>query len=178
MNNFVLRLSRITTKGFFVLFSGQIDLSDANVARYIKKAIDEFRKTNPKYLKQVDVVIFEQRMLGAFQSAFGGSASAPLKGNAPKITKTKPAVSIPIPAPRRGNVAVRVTSGDVLTSNCEVMINTTGGDFNLTGGRISSYSCFWKDNYDRFSAVAMLLNAFERFRVISNILVQDRQNKE
>jgi len=108
-------------------------MSDATVAGYIRKAIDEFRKTDPKHLKQVDVVIYEQRMLGAFQAAFSGSGSAAAKAKVTKSPKTNPVAAVPSAAPRKGNVAVNVTGGDILTSNCEVMINTTGGDFNLSG---------------------------------------------
>ena len=121
---------------------GQIDLTEAKVAGYIRKAIDEFRKTDPKYLKQIDMVIFEQRMLGAFQNAFSGSGSSQKKVKAPKMPKSKPTTvpagaaatfSISASVPPGPKVSVNVTQGDILTSNCEVMINTTGGDFDLTG---------------------------------------------
>ena len=111
------------------------------MAGYIRKAIDEFRKTDPKYLKQIDMVIFEQRMLGAFQNAFSGSGSLQKKVKAPKMPKSKPTTapaaaatfSKPALVPTSPKVSVNVTQGDILNSNCEVMINTTGGDFNLTG---------------------------------------------
>ena len=123
---------------FCLTFAGQIDLSDANVARYIRKAIDEFRKTDPTFLNQVDVVIFEARMLAAFQNALIGPSHMSNKGPKPRARKSQmasvPSTSQSTPSTsQRGNVTVVVTKGDILASNCEVLINTTGGDFNLTG---------------------------------------------
>ena len=107
-------------------------MSDAAVARYIRKAIDEFRKTNPKFLKQIDVVVFESRMLAAFKTAMSSSASAAEKLS--KLSKAKQ-VSAPVPAPssQRSNIAVNVTGGDIFASDCQVLINTTGSDYNLAG---------------------------------------------
>ena len=109
-------------------------MSDAAVARYIRKAIDEFRKTNPKFLKQIDVVVFESRMLAAFKTAMSSSASAAEKlSKSSKAKQVSAPTSVPAPASQRSNIAVNVTGGDIFTSDCQVLINTTGNDYNLAG---------------------------------------------
>ena len=71
---------------------------------------------NPTVLKQIDVMIYEQRMFPDFQNALSTISVAPQ----------------PTSISQRG-VLVEVVSGDVLASNCEVLINTAGGNFNLSG---------------------------------------------
>ena len=105
-------------------------MSDLKVAKFIRKAIDEFRMTNPKYLTQVDVVVFEQRMLGSFQTALTAPSTKSTKPLQPSVAQP---VSNTLPITQNGDVTVNVTGGDILTSNCKVLINTTGGDFNLSG---------------------------------------------
>ena len=121
-------------------------MDDAAAARYVRKAIDVFRKTDPKFLKQINVVVFEPRMLGAFKTAMSGSALAAEKQS--KSNKAKQVSSLPsfAPAPplQRGNVAVNVTGGDIFASNCEVLINTTGNDYNLYGKETCYVYCLFK----------------------------------
>ena len=111
-------------------------MSDANAAQYIRKAIDEFRKTDPTYLNQVDVVIFQERMLAAFQSALIGRSVTPSKASKPK-PKAKKSEMLSVPT-SSSNVIVNVTGGDILTSTSECLINTTGDDFDLYG----NYFCY------------------------------------
>ena len=98
------------------------------MAQLIRKAIDDFRKLNPKFLKRIDVVIFEEeKMFDTFQAVMRFSALSGAKP--PKYPTSVPTLV----APQSENVVVRVTSGDVLKSNCEVLINTTGDDYDLRG---------------------------------------------
>ena len=92
----------------------------AGVAQAVNQAIANFKATNPSFLKQIDVVIYEQKMLNDFKTVVTGSAST--------------ASSIPLPTSLSQNgVIVNVTGGDVLTCHCDVLINTTGANFDLTG---------------------------------------------
>ena len=118
---------------------GKLNNSDTEAARYIRKAIDEFRKTDPTVLKQIEVVIYEQKMLATFESALMTSRFAasgvgqPQVGSQPvPVFQPKPASAIPIPT-RSSKIVVNVNPGDILKSKCEVLINTTGDDYDLTG---------------------------------------------
>ena len=107
-------------------------MSVSNVAQSFRKAIDEFKRTDPENLRRIDVVIYEKRMVQAFQDALTGQApSKPSQAKQKPASKSAPkAVKKPLFHVRGG---VKVSSGDILSSSCEVLINTTGSDFNLSG---------------------------------------------
>ena len=72
-------------------------------------------------------MIFDLKLLGAFQNALSGSSSITIKEKASSTSS-----ALPAPHPSK-NVSVSVINGDILKSNCEVLINTTGGDYDLYG---------------------------------------------
>ena len=115
-----------------ILFLGQIGLNDIEVAKSIRKAIDLFKKTIPNYLKRIDVFVYENQMIPAFTSAFKDTQKA---NTSPQQTYQSAQANLPNPAPHFGGTqspTVLVQSGDILNSNCEVLVNTVGPDFNLT----------------------------------------------
>ena len=99
-------------------------MTDVDVAKSIRQAIDIFQKSNPQHLNQINVVVFEERMLPAFKDTFLMSNS----GQPNNASSSKQAVQM---QNQIGNVTV--TIGDILTSNCEAIFNTVGSDFNLQG---------------------------------------------
>ena len=111
------------------MISGGAGLAVDKVAEEFNQAISNFQTRNPTQLTQIDVVIFEQKMYATFQSAIlSGTSSVP----APSVGSASHSTP-PQPKPRASSVDVNVTSGDILKSNCEVLINTTGDDFDLSG---------------------------------------------
>ena len=102
------------------------DLGAANfpvdeVAQAINQAIINFKATRPKNLKQIDVVIYEdKKMLASFQNVLTGSVSG--NPTVPKVASFS-----------QDGVTVNVSRGDILTSNCDVLISTTGNNFDLSG---------------------------------------------
>ena len=104
-------------------------MAEDKVAEAFNQAISNFRARSPTQLNQIDVVIFQQKMYAPFHNALsGGGSSIPSPGFLSGPNPTAP----PMMA-RSNNVTVNVTSGDILKSNCEVLINTTGDNFDLTG---------------------------------------------
>ena len=89
------------------------------VAQAMDQAIKNFMATNPTVLKRISVVIYEKRMLSDFVNAITESPSSSI-------------ASQPMPLSLNG-VNVNVIGGDVLTSNCDVLINTTSDSFDLSG---------------------------------------------
>ena len=89
------------------------------VAQAMDQAIKGFMATNPTVLKRICVVIYENRMLSDFVNAITGSSSS---SNA-----SRP-MSLSL-----NSVNVNVIGGDILTSNCDVLINTTSDCFDLSG---------------------------------------------
>ena len=59
-------------------------------------------------------------MLASFQNALTGSVSGNL--TVPKVASFL-----------QDGVTVNVSRGDILTSNCDVLISTTGNNFDLSG---------------------------------------------
>ena len=88
------------------------------VAEAVNQAITNFIATNPTYLKQIEVIVFEQRMVADFQNAL--TVSAPSTSHLPQTTSSQ------------NGITVNVTGGDILISNCEVMINTVNKEFKFT----------------------------------------------
>ena len=91
-------------------------------------------------MKRIEIVIYEQKMLATFeaivaQSRFAASGAGQPQIGAPQpvpVFHQKPVAALPIPA-RKSKIVVNVNPGDILKSNCEVLINTTGSDYDLTG---------------------------------------------
>ena len=74
-------------------------------------------------------------MLSGFKNALLNDDSASQKNSASSSTQAKitgPSISNTQPFQRRG-ISVNVVQGDILHFNAEVLVNTTGGDFNLEG---------------------------------------------
>ena len=108
-------------------------MTDIEVAKSIRKAIDMFRKSKPKHLNQINVVVFEKKMVPAFKDALLKSTidQPNSASHSKQALQTTPA---PVSMQSQAG-SVTVTSGDILVSNCEAMFNTVGSDFNLKGWR-------------------------------------------
>ena len=100
---------------------GAANLPVPKVAQAFSQAITNFMSTNPTLLKRIDVVIFEQRMLADFQAILTGSGSSSLNTQQPVASSTQ------------NGITVNVSGGDILKSNCDILINTTNDKFDLTG---------------------------------------------
>ena len=107
-------------------------MTDSDVARSIRKAIYSFKRSNPGNLKRIDVVVYETRMLPAFNKALVGKAavanttSTTTKLQSSQLVRTKPVFS------QSTSVMVTVTTGDILNSSCEVLVNTTGTNYDFS----------------------------------------------
>ena len=133
------------------VFVGKTSITED--ARHTQKAIDEFRKTNPRFVKQIVVVFHENRMLKDFKIAlfknnyattsivsspfplFNDHSPSPLPSPTTSLmlrrNETDPTSTL---LPNQGNkIAVNVIQSNILKSTCEVLVNTTSSDFNLLG---------------------------------------------
>ena len=100
-------------------FLGNAGYSPDQVARAFSQAIGSFMGKNPAVLTQINVVVYQQNMIGAFQMALKNITPPQAQGNVFQSTSAA------------SGVVINVTGGDILKSTCEVMVNTTGGNFDL-----------------------------------------------
>ena len=114
-----------------ITFLGAAKMPPFGVGQAIKRAIANFSATNPTNLKQIDVVIFEQKMLADFEVALTGSPSSYNATAFGGLTPTSMTGSLKSSTSKNG-VTVNVLGGNILSSNCDVLINTTGKEFDLT----------------------------------------------
>ena len=129
-----------------LIFLGAAKMPPFGVGQAIKQAIINFTATNPINLKQIDVVIFEQRMLADFQLALTGSPSSQNATVSVDSTAANMPGSLKSSTSKNG-VTVNVLGGDILSSNCDALINTTGKEFDLTSNnhnKINCATCSWR----------------------------------
>ena len=73
--------------------------------------------------------MYQDKMLAAFKNALLTSNSASSNSNVTQQQSQQQPVGITIQA--QNHVAVTLTQGDILNCNAEVLVNTTGGNFDL-----------------------------------------------
>ena len=47
-----------------------------DIAKVMKSAIEDFTKTSPKYLREVEIVVFQREMVGLFEEVIDGHGGA------------------------------------------------------------------------------------------------------
>lgn len=103
-------------------------MDPAIVAKAIHQAINQFQQTSPRTLKKIEIIIYENKNVQLFSKEFSSNLNTSQQAGSSRNSSSQKSR----PQSKNNAPDVRIQGGDILQSNCDVLVNTVDDSFDLS----------------------------------------------